>query len=75
MIAAILPYIIAALTGAAAIVGIWLNGQRRGRLAEKEKASKKKLDDMTKAKAVRDDVDQKSEADVHNALGKWMRDK
>jgi len=61
------------VAGAVLIWGAWVMGKRDGTQAGKIRAAQKAADDLTKAKAVRDEVDTISNDDVSNRLSKWRR--
>ena len=61
------------VAGAVLLWGAWVMGKRDGTQAGKIRAAQKAADDLTKAKAVRDEVDTISNDDVSNRLSKWRR--
>lgn len=52
----------------------WLAGRRSGSQAARTKAVEKRLDEMQRAKDVRDEVDSISSDDVSKRLHRWHRD-
>ena len=69
-----IPYIIAALIGIGSLIGVYAKGRQAGKSKTKQKAAEKRADDLQTAKETRDEVDGKSDSDVHDALGEWVRD-
>ena len=57
-----------------ALIGAWVAGRRDGRQAAKAEALRKDAAAKQDALEVRNEVDQKSDADVRSALDRWMRD-
>ena len=57
-----------------ALLGAWVAGRRDGRQAAKSDAIRKDAKATQDAMEVRNEVDQKSDADVRSALDRWMRD-
>lgn len=58
----------------AAVGGVFLAGRSAGAKKAKNKALKKRVDDLEKAKEVRDEVDAMDADDVRDGLAKWVRD-
>jgi hypothetical protein len=61
------------VAGVVLLWGAWGMGRRDGTQAGKIRAAEKAADDLTKAKAVRDEVDTISNDDVSDRLSKWHR--
>jgi hypothetical protein len=61
------------VAGVVLLWGVWAMGKRDGTQAGKIRAAQKAADDLTKAKAVRDEVDSISGGDVSDRLSKWNR--
>jgi ABC-type transporter Mla subunit MlaD len=61
------------VAGVVLLWGAWVMGRRDGTQAGKVKAAAKAAGDLTKAKAVRDEVDSISGGDVSDRLSKWRR--
>ncbi|MDF2140873.1 hypothetical protein [Paenirhodobacter sp. CAU 1674] len=57
-----------------ALLGAWVAGRKDGRQAAKSEALRKDAEAKQDALEVRNEVDQKSDADVRSALDRWMRD-
>ena len=69
-----LPYIIPALIGIGALIGVYAGGRKAGADKTKRKAADKRADDLQTAKEKRDEVDNLSDDDVAGELHKWTRD-
>ena len=69
-----LPYIISALIGIGALIGVYAGGRKAGADKSKRKAADKRADDLQTAKEKRDEVDNLSDDDVAGELHKWTRD-
>lgn len=63
-----------AVAALVAFAGVFLSGRSSGKKAEQNKALKKRVDDMEKAKEVRDEVDALGDGDMRDRLDGWMRD-
>ncbi|SDJ19262.1 hypothetical protein SAMN05428983_0566 [Agrobacterium fabrum] len=62
-------------TALAILAGVFLYGQRAGRSAAKVEQAAANAKAIKKAGEVENEVKNLDDAGVHDALGKWMRDK
>jgi hypothetical protein len=69
-----LPYIISALIGIGALIGVYAGGRKAGADKTKRKAADKRADDLQTAKEKRDEVDGLNDDAVAGELHKWFRD-
>lgn len=65
------PYI----AGAVATIGALVWARMSGRKAERNEQSKKERQSIDKAQEVRNETNKIPDADLNNALNKWVRDK
>ena len=69
-----LPYIISALIGIGALIGVYAGGRKAGADKTKRKAADKRADDLQTTKEVRDEVDRTDGDAVAGELHEWTRD-
>lgn len=59
---------------AAAVVGAWFFGRREGKDAVEARHARRRVEAMKEAQDVQDEVRQRDDDDVRDALRRWMRD-
>ena len=59
---------------AAAVGGAWFFGRREGKHAADARYVRRRADAMKEAQDVQDEVRQRDDDDVRDALRRWMRD-